>query len=78
MPRYMDEPFSLQLAQLDQARALLRMLADHRQTPLPQRVRSICARMVLKLGEIQREIAQRPDMLTMQRGEEDRRGETST
>jgi hypothetical protein len=76
MPRYIDEPFALQLAQLDEARAVLRRLADYRRSPLPQRLRSICARMVVRLGEVQHELGTRPDMLTIQREEENARGET--
>jgi hypothetical protein len=77
MPRYLDEPFALQLAQLDQVRDVLRVLADHRQTPLPQRLRSICGMMFLRLGEIQRDLRRRPDQVTIERGEEDQRGETT-
>jgi hypothetical protein len=74
---YLDEPFALQLAQIDQVRDVLRILSDHTKTPLPQRLRSICGMMFLRLGEMQRELRRRPDMLSVQRAEEDQRSETT-
>src|SRR6516162_4756148 len=64
MPRYLDEPYALQLAQIDQARDLLRVLSAHAQTPLPQRLRSAFGMMALRLGEVSREIQRRPDQLS--------------
>jgi hypothetical protein len=77
MARYIDEPFALQVAQLDEVRDVLRSLADHRLSPLPQRLRSVVGRMVVRLGELQHELRTRPDQVTIERGEEDQRGETT-
>jgi hypothetical protein len=76
MAHYLDEPYALQLAQIDQARDVLRSLADSRLSPLPQRLRSRCAGMVVRLGEVQHELRTRPDQVSIERGEEDARGET--
>jgi hypothetical protein len=73
--RYLDEPFALERAQLQEVRERLKILADPHKTPLPSRLRATFVRMVVRLDEIEREIQQRPDQLTLQRGEEDRHGE---
>jgi len=56
MPRYLDEPFALELAQLEQARKLLRELAA-RPGPLPPYWRSRCARLALTLTSLRRDLA---------------------
>jgi len=56
MPRYLDEPFALELAQLEEARNLLRQLAA-RPGPLPPYWRSRVARLAVQLTSLRRELA---------------------
>jgi hypothetical protein len=56
MPQYLDEPFALELAQLEEARTLLRTLAA-RPGPLPPYWRSRLARIALTLSSLRRDLA---------------------
>jgi hypothetical protein len=77
MPHYLDEPFVLELVTLEGAQAALKVLAYWQTSLLPERHRAICARMVFRLKQIERELRQCPDDLTAERAREDRRGETT-
>ena len=56
LPSYLDEPFALELAQLEEARTLLRTLAA-RPGPLPPYWRSRLARIALTLTSLRRDLA---------------------
>jgi len=56
MPHYLDEPFALELAQLEEARKLLRQLAV-RPGPLPPYWRSRVAQMAVTLTSLRRDLA---------------------
>ena len=75
--RYMDEPYALELVAIERLQGELRVLADHALSPLPQRLRSRFARMFIHLTEIRRELQNHPDRVSIERGEEDDRGETA-
>jgi len=56
MPRYLDEPFALELTQLEEARNLLRQLAT-RPGPLPPYWRSRVAKLAVTLTSLRRDLA---------------------
>lgn len=76
MPHYLDEPYVLQVVQIELAQDLLRVLAHHEMSPLPERHRAICARMVLRLTQMRRELEQAAEQVAEERYAEDHRGNT--
>jgi len=77
MPHYLDEPFALELVTLERVQAYLKVLAYWQTSPLPERHRAICARMVFRLKQLERELRQCPDDIGAERAREDQRGVTT-
>jgi hypothetical protein len=70
---YLDEPFALERVALAELQQGLKVLAYWRTSPLPERHRAICARMVFRLKQIERELGQCPDDILAERTREERR-----
>ena len=75
--RFIDVPFAAERIKIERAQEALRDLANSRVSPLPQRHRSVIARRHVRLTDIRRELQLAPDRVTIERGEEDARGETT-
>jgi hypothetical protein len=72
--RSLDEPYINEITHMERLQAILRILAHHELTPLPQRIRRRCAAMFVRLTSIRRELARHPEVIAAERAREDERG----
>ena len=69
--RFIDEPYILQIVALEQIQDLLRPLARDTLSPLPQRMRQVCAQQHRKLAAMVRELRRHPQQIAAERAAEE-------
>jgi hypothetical protein len=67
--RYLDEPYLMERVLADHAAASLRVLAMH--DALPQRLRTHCARLYLRVRRVSRALARHAEAVRREREHDD-------
>lgn len=70
--RYLDEPYLAVAVDLETVAALMQVWS-RTESPLPSRLRTLCAGIVLQANRLRRELARHPDRLMAERAREERR-----
>ena len=76
--RFLDQPYVLQIVALEQIQDLLRPLARDGMSPLPLRMRQVCAKQHRKLEGLVKELRRHPEAVAAERAAEEAQTMTPT